>query len=181
MIAQIVTSDPVGEWKDIMQGMVLAISSAKNFIYIQSPYLLPTDPVLVALQSAALSGVDVRIMIPKRGDSWLIHKGTMSYIDDMLMAGVKVYLYKKGFIHSKLMVCDDDFSTVGSTNMDFRSFEHNFEANAFFYDKKTALALKRIFINDIKNCVKLTGKMWKARSGKNKVSESVVRLLSPLL
>ena len=181
VIAQIVTSDPVGEWKDIMQGMVLAISSAKNFIYIQSPYLLPTDPVLVALQSAALSGVDVRIMIPKRGDSWLIHKGTMSYIDDMLMAGVKVYLYKKGFIHSKLMVCDDDFSTVGSTNMDFRSFEHNFEANAFFYDKKTALALKRIFINDIKNCVKLTSKMWKARSGKNKVSESVVRLLSPLL
>ena len=156
-------------------------SSAKNYIYIQTPYLLPTEPVLTALQSAALSGVDVRIMIPKKGDSRLIHIGTMSYIDDMLKAGVKVYLYKKGFIHSKLMVCDDNLSTVGSTNMDFRSFEHNFEANAFFYDKETALALKNIFYDDIKSCMLLTHKIWNSRSGKNKVLESVVRLFSPLL
>ena len=180
-IVQIVTSDPVSEWRDIMQGYVMSISSAKNYIYIQTPYLLPTEPVLTALQSAALSGVDVRIMIPKKGDSRLIHIGTMSYIDDMLKAGVKVYLYKKGFIHSKLMVCDDNLSTVGSTNMDFRSFEHNFEANAFFYDKETALALKNIFYDDIKSCMLLTHKIWNSRSGKNKVLESVVRLFSPLL
>ena len=137
--------------------------------------------MLTALQSAALSGVDVRIMIPKRGDSWFIHKGTMSYIGDMLEAGVKVYLYKSGFLHSKLMVSDDELSTVGSTNMDFRSFEHNFEANAFFYDKKTALALKNIFFNDIKSSILLTQKVWKSRSGKNRITESVIRLLSPLL
>lgn len=180
-IAQIVTSDPVGEWRDIMQGYVMAISSAKNYIYIQTPYFLPTEPVLTALQTAALSGIDVRIMIPKRGDSFIIHKGTMSYIDDILEAGVKVYLYKKGFLHSKLMVCDDEISTVGSTNMDFRSFEHNFEANAFFYDKKTALAIKDIFFNDIKSCMYLTRKMWNSRLKSNKISESVIRLLSPLL
>lgn len=180
-VAQIVTSDPVGEWRDIMQGYVMAINNAKSYVYIQTPYLLPTEPVLTALQSAALSGVDVRIMIPKRGDSWFIHKGTMSYIGDMLEAGVKVYLYKSGFLHSKLMVSDDELSTVGSTNMDFRSFEHNFEANAFFYDKKTALALKNIFFNDIKSSILLTQKVWKSRSGKNRITESVIRLLSPLL
>lgn len=180
-IAQIVTSDPVGRWRDIMQGYVLAICSAKNYIYIQTPYFLPTEPILIALQTAALAGIDVRLMIPRRGDSYIIHKGTMSYVDEMLEAGVKVYLYKKGFLHSKIMVCDDDISSVGSTNMDFRSFEHNFEANAFFYDKTTALALKKIFMNDIKSCVLLTQKMWNSRSRKNKIIESVVRVLSPLL
>lgn len=180
-IAQIVTSDPVGKWRDIMQGYVMAISSARTYIYIQTPYFLPTEPVLSALQTAALAGVDVRIMIPKRGDSWIIHKGTMSYLDDMLDAGVKIYLYRKGFLHSKLMVSDDYISTVGSTNMDFRSFEHNFEANAFFYDKKTALALKDIFNNDIKSCMLLTQKIWNSRSGKHKLQEAVIRLFSPLL
>lgn len=180
-IAQIVTSDPVNRWRDIMQGYVLAISSAKNYIYIQTPYLLPTEPVLTALQSAALSGVDVRIMIPKKGDSWIIQKGSMSYIDDLMKSGVKIYLYKKGFIHSKMMTCDDELSTVGSTNMDFRSFEHNFEANAFFYDKETAKALKKVFINDMSSSMLLTSRIWKSRSSIHKIMESVIRLLSPLL
>lgn len=180
-IAQIVTSDPVGRWRDIMQGYVMAINSAKSYVYIQTPYLLPTEPVLTALQTAALAGVDVRIMIPKRGDSWIIHKGTMSYIDEMLEAGVKVYMYKKGFLHSKLMVSDDVISTVGSTNMDFRSFEHNFEANAFFYDKETALAIKEIFLKDIKSCLLLTPKIWNSRSAGSKIAESVIRLFSPLM
>lgn len=180
-VAQIVTSDPVSEWRDIMQGYVMSISGAMSYIYIQTPYLLPSEPVLTALQSSALSGVDVRIMIPQKGDSRIIHTGTMSYIDDMLKAGIKVYLYKKGFLHSKLMVCDDSLSTVGSTNMDFRSFEHNFEANAFFYDKETALTLKGIFCDDIKSCELLTRETWSLRPRMNKVMESVVRLFSPLL
>lgn len=180
-IAQVVTSDPVGEWRDIMQGVMMAVCSARQYFYIQSPYFLPEEEVKTALQTASLAGVDVRIMLPKRADTWLIHKGSLSYIGDMLKAGVKIYLYKKGFIHSKLMVSDDSFSTIGSTNMDFRSFEHNFEANAFFYDRDTALALKEIFLADQKSCMLLTQKMWNMRSWKNKVTESVVRLLSPLL
>lgn len=133
------------------------------------------------MQTAALAGVDVRLMLPKRGDTWLIHKGSLSYLAEMMKAGVKIYLYKKGFLHSKLMVCDDELSTVGSTNMDFRSFEHNFEANAFFYDKETAMTLKEIFLADQKDCFLLSARIWAKRSWKNKITESVVRLLAPLL
>ncbi len=180
-IAQIVTSDPVGEWKDIMQGLMMAICSARHYFYVQSPYFVPTEQIKTALQTAALSGVDVRLMLPKRADTWLIHESSLSYLEDMMKAGVKVYLYRRGFLHSKLMVCDDELSTVGSTNMDFRSFEHNFEANAFFYDKTTALAIKNIFLEDQKHCLLLSSKIWNKRSWKNKVIESVVRLLAPLL
>lgn len=180
-IAQIVTSDPVGEWKDIMQGLMMAICSARHYFYVQSPYFVPTEQIKTALQTAALSGVDVRLMLPKRADTWLIHESSLSYLEDMMKAGVKIYLYRRGFLHSKLMVCDDELSTVGSTNMDFRSFEHNFEANAFFYDKTTALAVKNIFLEDQKHCLLLSSKIWNKRSWKNKVIESVVRLLAPLL
>lgn len=117
-IAQIVTSDPVGEWKDIMQGLMMAICSARHYFYVQSPYFVPTEQIKTALQTAALSGVDVRLMLPKRADTWLIHESSLSYLEDMMKAGVKIYLYRRGFLHSKLMVCDDELSTVGSTNMD---------------------------------------------------------------
>lgn len=181
VVAQIVTSDPVGEWRDIMQGLMMAICSARRYFYVQTPYFLPDEEVKTALQTAALAGVDVRIMLPKKADTWLIHKASLSYLAEMMKAGVKIYLYRKGFIHSKLMVSDDEFSTIGSTNMDFRSFEHNFEANAFFYDKDTASALKEIFLADQRGCMLLSLKVWDKRSWKSKVTESVVRLLSPLL
>ena len=181
VLGQIVTSDPVGEWRDIMQGLMMAICSARRYFYVQTPYFLPNEEVMTALQTAALAGVDVRLMLPKRGDTWLIHKGSLSYLSEMMKAGVKIYLYKKGFLHSKLMVCDDELSTVGSTNMDFRSFEHNFEANAFFYDKETAMTLKEIFLADQKDCFLLSARIWEKRSWKNKITESVVRLLAPLL
>ena len=181
VVAQIVTSDPVGEWRDIRQGLMMAICSARRYFYVQTPYFLPDEEVKTALQTAALAGVDVRIMLPKKADTWLIHKASLSYLAEMMKAGVKIYLYRKGFIHSKLMVSDDEFSTIGSTNMDFRSFEHNFEANAFFYDKDTASALKEIFLADQRDCMLLSLKVWDKRSWKSKVTESVVRLLSPLL
>ena len=180
-IAQIVTSDPIGEWKDIMQGLMMIICSARKYLYIQSPYLLPTEQIKTALQTAALAGVDVRVMLPERADSWLIHKGSLSYIDELLKAGVKIYFYCEGFLHSKLMVCDDSVSSVGSTNMDFRSFENNFEANAFFYDSGTALALKNIFLKDQQSCRLLDHKTWKCRPMKERVVESIVRLFAPLL
>ena len=164
-----------------MQGLMMAICSARRYFYVQTPYFLPDEEVKTALQTAALAGVDVRIMLPKKADTWLIHKAYLSYLAEMMKAGVKIYLYRKGFIHSKLMVSDDEFSTIGSTNMDFRSFEHNFEANAFFYDKDTASALKEIFLADQRDCMLLSLKVWDKRSWKSKVTESVVRLLSPLL
>ena len=105
----------------------MAITGARKYFYIQTPYFLPTEAVLVAMQTAALAGVDVRLMLPYRADNRLTHLGSCSYLAEALRAGVKVYFYKKGFLHSKLMVSDDELSTVGSTNVDFRSFEHNFE------------------------------------------------------
>ena len=181
VLAQIVTSDPVGGWHDMMQGLVKALCCAKRYFYIETPYLLPTEEVIMGLQTAALAGVDVRIMLPKRADTLIIHKGSLSYLDELMRAGVKVYLYRKGFLHSKLWVSDDEWASVGSTNMDFRSFEHNFEANAFFYDKDMALHLKEIFLTDQKKCLLLSRKLWSKRSWSNKILESIVRLLAPLL
>lgn len=180
-LTQIVTSEPVGEWKEMMQGFMLAITNCRKYLYIQTPYFLPTESIMVAIQTAALSGVDVRLMLPKRSDSVLTHFGTCSYINDVLKAGVKVYFYKKGFLHSKMMVSDDSLSTVGSTNMDFRSFEHNFEVNAFMYDQDTALRLKSVFLNDQKYCEQISSKSWEKRPLLRKSIESIVRLFSPLL
>lgn len=180
-ITQIVTSDPIGLWKEIMQGLILAIAGAKSYFYIQTPYFLPTESVLEAMQTAALAGVDVRLMLPHRADSPVTHWGTRSYISDVLKAGVKVYFYEKGFLHSKLMVSDDLFCTVGSTNVDFRSFDHNFEVNAFMYDMETALHMKEIFLEDLRECSIINLKKWNQRPLHQKAIESVVRLLAPLL
>ena len=180
-LIQIVTSDPVGEWKDIMQGLLLMIASSCKYIYIQTPYLLPTESILVALKTAALAGVDVRIMIPERSDSRLVHWGTKSYMQELMEAGVKIYWYQKGFLHSKLVVSDDCIATVGSTNMDFRSFEHNFEVNAFLYDRASVLKLKEMFLSDQKDARLIQLKTWRLRPWSQKVKESVIRLLAPLL
>ena len=180
-LAQIVTSNPIGPWKEIMQGFLMVIASAKKYIYIQTPYFLPTETVMLALQTAALSGVDVRLMLPMRSDSKLTHFGSCSYVADALQAGIKIYFYKKGFLHSKLLVSDDELSSVGSTNLDFRSFEHNFEVNAFIYDKDTANQLHRIFQMDQRNCVQVFPKTWGKRPWYWKIAESIVRLMAPLL
>ena len=180
-LAQIVTAEPIGPWKEIMQGLVMAITGARKYFYIQTPYFLPTEAVLVAMQTAALAGVDVRLMLPYRADNRLTHLGSCSYLAEALRAGVKVYFYKKGFLHSKLMVSDDELSTVGSTNVDFRSFEHNFEVNAFIYDTETALQMREIFLQDQRECVQVFSKNWEKRPWHRKAAESIVRLLAPLL
>ena len=180
-LVQIVTSDPIGPWKEIMQGLSMAISGAKKYFYIQTPYFLPTEQVLAAMQTAALAGVDVRLMLPLRADNRLTHLGSCSYLADVLQAGVKVYFYKIGFLHSKLMVSDDELSTVGSTNVDFRSFEHNFEVNAFIYDTETALQMREVFLQDQRDSVQIFLKNWVKRPWWRKAAESVVRLMAPLL
>ncbi len=181
VLVQTVTSDPVGQWRDLMQGLVMAIGRASRYFYVQTPYFLPTEEVMTAFQSAALAGVDVRVMLPRKADAFLTHKGSLSYLNELMEAGVKVLLYRKGFLHSKLWVWDDRAASVGSANLDFRSFEHNFEANAFFYDRQTARRLKHIFLADQQHCIQLTPKLWARRSRLNKITESVVRLLAPLL
>ena len=180
-IIQIVTSSPIQPGHEIVMGLMKAISNAKTYFYIQTPYFLPTEAMLNALQTAAMAGVDVRLMLPEKADSKVIQWGSMSYLADVLKFGVKIYLYQKGFLHSKLMVSDDYLTTIGSTNMDFRSFEHNFEANAFIYDEQVAIEAREIFLNDQRDCKQITLKQWEKRPRKNKVIESFIRLMSPLL
>ena len=161
-------------------GLVFALSRAKDYFFFETPYFMPTEPVLCAMQTAAQAGIDVRIIVPHRSDSTLTQLATRSYLKDLLGAGVKVYMYEAGFIHSKMMVSDDLLSVVGSSNMDFRSFEQNFEANAFIYDSDVAAVLKKQFQIDQSHSRRITNQVWKHRSKHVKVKESIVRIFSPL-
>lgn len=181
-LAQVVTSSPIAPWPEIMQGYVRIITEARSYVYIETPYFLPTEPVIEALRSAALAGVDVRIIIPERSDSrWLAWAAT-SYVVQMAKVGVKFYLYKAGFNHSKLLVCDDSLCTCGSTNVDFRSFDYNFEANIFFYDEQMAQRMKSLFLDDLTFSLPLADLNTMPRPPfLRKLWVSLVRLLSPLL
>ena len=181
-LIQIVTSSPTSLWPEIEQGYVRVLTSAKQYVYMETPYFLPTDPILFAMRTAALSGVDVRLMIPYETDTKIVEWASRTYVLATVKAGVKVYLYKAGFNHSKLLVADDSIATIGSTNVDFRSFENDFEANAFFYDKKIALNVKDIFLKDQEACVSLEDvRNLTHRSFLQRLWESIIRLLSPLL
>ena len=181
-LIQIVTSSPTSLWPEIEQGYVRVLTSAKRYVYMETPYFLPTDPILFAMRTAALSGVDVRLMIPYETDTKIVEWASRTYVLATVKAGVKVYLYKAGFNHSKLLVADDSIATIGSTNVDFRSFENDFEANAFFYDKKIALEVKDIFLKDQEECVSLEDvRNLTHRSFLQRLWESIIRLLSPLL
>lgn len=181
-LVQIVTSSPINPWPDIMQGYVRILLQAHDYVFIETPYFLPTEPVLFAMRTAALAGVDVRLMVPKHTDAKLVEWASRSYMMEAIEAGVKVYLYQAGFNHSKLLVSDDSLCTVGSTNVDFRSFENNFEANAFFFDKEMASRVKRIFLEDQSQSILVDDvSYFVKRPFLQRLFESIVRLLSPLL
>lgn len=181
-LIQIVTSSPTNVWAELEQGYIKVLLSAKRYVYMETPYFLPTEPILFALRTAALSGVDVRLMVPFKMDSKLVQLASLSYLNQIIASGVKVLCYKNGFNHSKLLVSDDNVATIGSANIDFRSFENNFEANAFFYDKTMAERVKNIFFTDESQCIPLQNiKEINHNSFIYRLWESIVRLLSPLL
>ena len=163
-----------------MQGITAAIMSATKYVYIHTPYFIPNDLVLGAVQMAALSGVDVQLMIPVRSDSRFTDASTSSYMGQVLEAGVRVLRYGGGFLHSKAIVIDDFISIVGSCNMDERSFNQNFELNAFIYEEATACRLRDLFVRDKEKCEELTLEAWGNRRRWDKLKESVARLFSPL-
>ena len=181
-LTQIVTSSPVSPWPDIMQGYVRVLLQAHRYVYMESPYFLPTEPVLFAMRTAALAGVDVRLIVPRHGDAKLVEWASRSYLMEVIEAGVKVYLYEPGFNHSKILVSDDNLSSCGSTNIDFRSFENNFEANAFFFNEGMALRLKKVFLTDQAQSTLVDDvSYFIKRPFLQRLFESLVRLLSPLL
>ena len=181
-LVQVVTSSPIAPWPEIMQGYVRILLQAQKYVYMETPYFLPTEPVLFAMRTAALAGVDIRLMIPRKADAKLVEWASRSYVMEAIEAGVKVYLYMGGFNHSKLLVSDDNLCTVGSTNIDFRSFENNFEANAFFYDEEMAQRIKAIYLKDESQSILVDDvSYFVKRPFMKRLFESIVRLLSPLL
>ena len=181
-LAQVVTSSPVALWPDIMQGYVRILLEARRYVYIETPYFLPTEPVLFAMRTAAIAGVDIRLMVPRHADARLVELAGMSYVRKVLEAGVVVCFYEDGFNHSKLLVCDDELCTCGSSNVDFRSFENNFEANIFFYDHNMAMRMKQVFIDDLRHCTIVSSVDDMPRgSFLHRLLQSLVRLVSPLM
>ena len=179
--SQIISSGPDSDWASIMQCYFSAITSAKSHIYIVSPYFTPCESILNAIKIAALSDIDVRIMLPEKSDTKLVQYGTMSFVGELLDAGVRIYLFKNGFNHSKVISIDGNMSIVGSANMDVRSFEHNFEIMAVIYNRQCADTIEKKFIEDTRYCDLINMNKWKRRGKLEKVKESFARLLSPLL
>ncbi len=180
-LVQVTPSGPDTDWPSIMMGFFKIFTTAKNYVYLATPYLMPNESVLMALKTAAMSGVDVRILIPEKSDAYITNLSTMSYLKEMMLSGVKIYFYTKGFIHSKVIVADDIVSSIGSANMDFRSFEQNFEVTAFVYDEEFAKEVKQTFIDDFADSQRVILAEWRKRPLKQKAKESFARLLSPLL
>lgn len=180
-LVQIVTSGPDSDWASIMQTYFAAITTAQKYVYISTPYFLPNESIITALKTVSLSGIDVKIIIPEKIDSFLVNWSSRSYIADLLEAGINVYFYRKGFSHSKLLLVDDIISSVGTANMDIRSFDQNFEVNAIIYDKEITGILKNSFIDDIQNSYKVDNYEYSNRPISEKLKESIARLFSPLL
>lgn len=181
-LMQIVTGGPMDKWNAMMQAYMTAIVSARSYAYLQSPYFIPPEPIMKVLQNAALSGVDVRVMIPYRGDKGVLPPwASRSYIKEALNAGIRMYLYRKGYMHAKTLVIDDSLVTIGSTNLDFRGFEQDFEINAFMYDENLARQQHDLFIEDQKDAELIDPLEWDKRPLLDKAKESAARIFSQVL
>lgn len=180
-VMQLLTSGPTSHWTTVAILFNRAIASAKKRVFIQTPYFLPTEGLLKALQAASLSGVDVRIMIPTVSDSKMLTSASSSYVTECLKSGMKIYTYDAGMLHAKTMLVDDEFVSIGSTNFDFRSFEHNFEANIQIYSKAFNAQMEEIFFKDMQSCTRIISTEWNKRPISKKVISSITRLLSPIL
>lgn len=177
---QIVTSGPDSTCEEIKIGLIKMFSNAREYAYLQTPYFAPDKPFLDAIKTAARSGVDVRVMIPSVPDKKYVYYTTISYMDELLEAGIKVYLYP-GFIHSKTLVCDDEVCTIGTTNIDIRSFLLHFEINAFMYSRNEAVKNRKIFLKDQKKSSELTIEAYKKRGILNIMKEGFFRLFAPIM
>ncbi len=153
--SQIITSGPDSDWASIMQCYFSAITKAKKYIYLITPYFTPNETLLNALKIAALGGVEVCLMLPEKSDTRIAYWSTMSYASELLEAGVKVYLFNKGFNHSKVISIDGEFCIIGSANFDNRSLEHNFEITSIIYNSGISQKIDRQFEIDIEQCKSL--------------------------
>ena len=180
-LIQIVPDEPDFPLPILQMSYEWALQHAKRYIYLQTPYFVPTEPVMDALKTAALCGVDVRLMLPEVADNPLMRPANRAYYEEVLQTGVRIFLRRGEFIHAKTFVCDDYLSSIGSANLDFRSFAINYEVNACIYDEETAIMNKGIFQYDLRQCHELTLQEWSARPWYSRILESLTRLFAPLL
>ncbi|GLB46076.1 cardiolipin synthase [Philodulcilactobacillus myokoensis] len=178
---QIVSSGPDTDLRQIEMGYIKLIHMAQKSCWIETPYLIPDDSTYDSLRIAAMSGIDVRVIIPHMPDHPFVYRATQYFAHQLAKEGVKIYYYQKGFVHSKTIVVDGEISSVGSANFDYRSFKLNFEVNAFLYDSTVSRKLKRIFLDDIRNSTRQTPKMFDQQSRWLLFKQSFCRLLAPIL
>jgi len=181
MYVQIVGSGPDSEQPAVLFSILQAIYLAKKEIIITTPYFIPGDNIMDALRIAASSGLSVKLLVPGKSDSRIVNAASKANYHDLLKAGVEIYLYQKGFVHAKSMITDGKLSMIGTANMDYRSFDLNFEVNAIVYDVAFAEKLRKVFFEDIKHAKKINEKIWNNRAFYYKLADRVARLFSPAL
>ncbi|MGB7123257.1 MAG: cardiolipin synthase [Thermoplasmata archaeon] len=178
---QIVSGGPDTTWNPPREEYVKLVDLAKRTCYLQTPYFIPDVSVMTALRIAALSGIDVRIMIPLKADQPFVHWASLSYVGELLEAGVRLFAYKQGFLHAKTVTIDDSVTSIGSANWDLRSFKWNFETNAVIYDRELGEKYRRIFEDDMTRSIEITKESYAARLRRVRFKESVCRLFSGAL
>ncbi|WP_420601147.1 cardiolipin synthase [Flagellimonas sp.] len=180
-IVQIVSSGPEDDFPNIQQVYFEMINEAKQYVYITNPYIIPGNEILLALQTASLSGVDVRLLVSEHADSNLVGWTVRSYFEPLLKAGIRLFLFPDGFLHSKVIVSDDEIVSIGTANIDVRSFEHNFEVNALIFDRYFSQQLKADFLKDCARSRELTYHEHKQRSWGTRLKEGTAKIFSPIL
>jgi cardiolipin synthase len=180
-MVQIVSGGPDTGWNPVKDSYLKMITTATETVFIQTPYFIPDESVMDALHIAALSGIDVRIMIPSKPDHIFVYWASHSYVEELLSSGVRAYTYDKGFLHAKTIVIDGAAASVGSANWDIRSFRLNFETNAVIYDEEVAGELHQAYLDDLSFCTELTPQWYASRSWFFRARSSLSRLFSPIL
>lgn len=178
---QMVAGGPDQDWEVIKHLFFAMIVSAKKSIWIASPYFVPDEDILSALKVAALSGVDVRMLVPARPDKRMVFYASRSYFTELLEAGARIFAYQDGFMHSKILIIDHELASIGSSNMDLRSFHLNFEVNAFLYHSASVKKLVQDYLEDLKHSKEIELQAFQKRPIYQRVFESFSRLASPLL
>ena len=180
-MTQIAATGPDSDWGSMLQIFFVALTSAEKTIYIETPYFIPDEGSVMALKTAALSGLDVRIILQGVPDHKITYWASHSYVEELLESGVRIYRYQKGILHAKILILDSEIGVVGSTNFDIRSFSLNFEISAFIYEHAFALRLEEDFHQDLADSEELVLEEYKLRPLSNRIKESSARLFSPLL
>ncbi|WP_195806625.1 cardiolipin synthase [Winogradskyella helgolandensis] len=180
-VAQLVAGGPDSDFHSIQQLYFSIINSSKKYVYITNPYIIPGEALKEAMQVAALSGIDIRLLLSKKSDSLLVKWTVRSIFEDLLESGVKIYLYPEGFLHSKIIVSDDELTTIGTANLDIRSFEQNYEVNVLIYDKKLTTQLKHDFLNDCKKSKPIDYLNYIKRPKTERLKEGIAKVFSPVL